>query len=487
MMTDTPSNQPTPEPETTPTAPVAENAPVAAPETAAPESGVAPADPTAAPGGEGKPDDSRRKFYRDKRPKEPEKRKIDFTELSTGLKIRALDEQLEAEMAAAMSGFDSLMGGSAPSAAPAPQKQVEENQGRIIAIRGNDVFLDLPGKRMEGLMSLTMFAEKPQIGDVVDVHFESVDNENGLIRLSKKGAAISVDWSSVRVGQTVEARVTGTNRGGLAVEVNGIRGFMPISQIDIYRVENADSYINQRLVCEITEANPTEKNLVVSRRILLERERETQKAKFWEEMEEGQVRKGTVRSIQKFGAFVDLGGADGLIPMNELAWHRVDRAEDLLQIGQVIEVKVAKIDRATRKISLSLKALAVSPWETLGIHAGSRIQGKVTRIMEFGAFVEITPGVEGLVHVSELSVGKVYRVRDVVQEGQQVDVQVLNIDKENRKISLSIKALQDEQRRKDNEIAQAELAAKLAAEEAEEAANPPKPKKPIKFKLRGGK
>ena len=162
-----------------------------------------------------------------------------------------------------------------------------------------------------------------RIGDEVGFSVEGYDSANGVLKLTREGSAQHVDWSSAT--QTVEARVTGVNKGGLAVEVNGIRGFLPISQIDIYRTENVEQFVNQRLLCLVAEVEPSERNLVVSRKALLEREREKLREVFWESVEEGQILKGTVRGIQPFGAFVDLGGADGLLPVSEPSWGRIGR------------------------------------------------------------------------------------------------------------------------------------------------------------------
>jgi small subunit ribosomal protein S1 len=292
----------------------------------------------------------------------------------------------------------------------------------------------------------------------------------------------------VQIGQTVEARVTGTNKGGLSVEVNGIRGFLPIGQIDMYRVENVEQYVNQKLICMVAEVEPTERNLVVSRKALLEREREKLREKFWAEVEEGQVLKGTVRGIQPFGAFVDLGGADGLLPVSELSWGRVGAPSDVVSIGQQVEVKVKRVDKAARKLSLSLKDLIASPWDTLSqrFPVGSQITAKVTRIADFGAFAEVEPGVEGLIHISEINIGRGGRVRDRVQEGKEVEVQILSIDKDARRMSLSMKAIEVAKQKAETDAAKAELATREAAAEAEDE-DAPKPKKQFPFQLRGGK
>jgi small subunit ribosomal protein S1 len=282
----------------------------------------------------------------------------------------------------------------------------------------------------------------PALGSEVDINIEGYDNANGLLILTRRGAAVEAAWSSVAVGMVVEARVTETNKGGLAVAVNGIRGFMPISQIDLYRVESTDQYVNQKLLCMVTEVDVEERNLVVSRRVLLEKEREEQREKLWQELAEGQVRKGVVRSIRDFGAFVDLGGVDGLLHISEMSWQRVQKAEDIVKPGQSVEVVVLKIDHEKRKLSLGLKQLTTSPWDQAGMKYAPNtvVKGKVTRIMEFGAFVELEAGLEGLIHISELAPQRVRKVGDVVQPGQEVQVAVLRVDPAQKRISLSLKA-----------------------------------------------
>lgn len=462
--------------------------PVAAPAPAA-------ATPAAAPADAGKPQDKRgpRKPFRDK-PKQ-DRPQLDFTDLTVNLRLSELDKDIESELAAAMSGFDTEIKGDAEAAkqqaiqaANTPRDPSGRKKGFVISVRGNDVFIDVPGGRSQGVMSLMQFDTPPKVGDEVEFAVERYDGANGVLMLTKAGAAQHVDWSSVQIGQTVEARVTGTNKGGLAVEVNGIRGFLPISQIDTYRVENVEQFVNQRLLCMVAEVVPSERNLVVSRKALLEREREKIREKFWAELEEGQVLKGTVRSIQPFGAFVDLGGADGLLPVSELSWGRVGKPEDVVSIGQQVEVKVKRIDRTARKLSLSLKDLVMSPWETLSqrFPPGTQFTGKVTRIMEFGAFVEVEPGVEGMVHISESGLPRGRRLRDRFQEGKEVEVQVMQIDRENRRMSLSVRVIEEGKRKAETEAAKAEMAAREAAAEAEEE-EAPRPKKAFPFQLRGGK
>jgi small subunit ribosomal protein S1 len=366
------------------------------------------------------------------------------------------DDELEAELNEAMEGFDaSTIDVGRPGRTRAadrshvPKGQVgqEERSGlqkaKVIAIRGQDVFLDL-GAKSEGVVPLSQFDDKPPaVGDVIDVVFDRFDKDEGLLVMSVKGAAVQATWANLRKDLIVEARVVKEIKGGLEVEVNGIRGFLPMGQVELGRIEETKPYINQKLRVLVTEADQRQRNLVVSRRELLQREREEQREKTWASLEEGQVRKGIVRSVRDFGAFVDLGGVDGLVHVSDLSWSRDKKPGDLLKLGDEVEVKVLKIDRVAQKVGLGLKQLAPSPWDDIEdrYERGQTIKGKVTRLMDFGAFVEIEPGIEGLIHVSELANRKVYRVKDYVQPGQEVEVRLLDIDPEAKRIALSMKPL----------------------------------------------
>jgi len=398
-----------------------------------------------------------------------------------GKKIDAFDEEMERQLQEAMSGMSDkdLYGESRPqSKRGKPGAEAGPKKGKVFRIHGQDVFIDLPGGRTQGVLPLTQFPEgPPALGTEIEVTIEGFDSANGIMLLSRKGAAVEADWSSVAVGMTVEARVTETNKGGLSVDVNGIRGFMPISQIDLYRVEDVEQFVNQRLLCLVTEVNPAERNLVVSRRALLEKQREELREKTWNELAEGQIRQGIVRSVRDFGAFVDLGGVDGLLHVSEMSWQRVKDPSSLVQPGQTVKVVVLKLDREHRKISLGLKQLTASPWDNIGerYHIGDLVTGKVSRLMDFGAFVELEPAVEGLIHISELAPQRVFRVSDIVKPEQEVQVKVLSVDPAQRRISLSLKA------------AQAKEAEPAVEEEPEpEPEVPAKPPRPRTTPLRGG-
>jgi small subunit ribosomal protein S1 len=366
---------------------------------------------------------------------------------------RQWDAELEAELEAALEGFDASKmevggprtrfedrkhvpkGARGQEAAPGPRK------GKVIGVRGKSVFIDL-GAKSEGVVPVEQFgAELPKPGDMIDVNVDRFDQDEGILLLSLKGAAVEANWENLRKGLIVEARVTKTNKGGLEVVVDGIRGFLPIGQIDVNRVEDASVYVNEKFRVVVTEANPRERNLVVSRRELIEQERAEQREKTWASLEEGQVRHGIVRSVKDYGAFVDLGGVDGLLHVAEMSWSRLTDPGSLLKVGQELDVKVLRIDREAKKLSLGLKQLTPSPWDRVEekYGRGMTVKGKVTRLMDFGAFVEIEPGIEGLVHVSELSPNRVRRVTDVVKPDQEVEVRILKIEPEARKISLSLR------------------------------------------------
>jgi small subunit ribosomal protein S1 len=400
---------------------------------------------------------------------------------------RELDKLIEDEMNQAMAGFDvsSTVEKADKPSSPA-QPDTGRKKGTVVGIHGKDVFIEVPGGRSQGVLPIMQFEDgPPKIGDVVEFDIERYDAANGLLVLTREGSTQIVhDWSGIAYGMFVEAKVTGTNKNktGLTIEVNGIRGFLPASQLDLYRVENIDQFVNQRLKVMVAEVNPAERNLIVSRRAVLERERQVKAEEFWKTIAEGQVKTGIVRSVKPFGVFVDLGGADGLIPVSEISWERVADPNTLFKVGDSVEVKVNRVDHEARKISLSLKAMVRSPWDDFAEQnrTGARAKGKVTRIADFGAFVELAPGVEGLIHVSELSTQRVRRVRDVVDEGQTVEVEILNIDPESRRIALSLKSIQRQQEDAEEAAEEAEQRGDLEAAEELRANRAPNPN------LRGG-
>ncbi len=316
--------------------------------------------------------------------------------------------------------------------------------GTISKIHGEDVFVDLGGVK-QGLLPMRQFGETaPEVGAQVEVVVIKLNADEGYYEVTMPTGSVDVgNWDEVQEGQVVEVNVTGVNKGGLECQVAGIRGFMPMGQISIYRVEQPEEYVGQRLSCVITEAKKSRKNLVLSHRALMERERAENKEKLLAELAPGQTREGVVRSLRDFGAFVDLGGVDGMVHVSKLSWERVNHPKDVLTEGQTIKVKVEKIDRETGKIALSYRESVANPWETVeaDFPVGSTAKGTVSKTMDFGAFVRLAPGVEGLIHISELDHGRVMRTTDVVSEGQQVEAKVMSVDLEKQRIGLSLRAL----------------------------------------------
>jgi small subunit ribosomal protein S1 len=336
---------------------------------------------------------------------------------------------------------DLMQGGSGAEESVLEVESV--HAGRVVAVRRDDVFVEL-GSREQGIVSLRQFDVPPAPGTVVQVMIQRFNPEDGLYELSMPNKAVQVDdWSDLVEGKLVEVRVTGHNTGGLECEVNHIRGFIPVSQIALFRVEDLAQFVDQRLTCVITEADPDRRNLVLSRRAVLEREREQAREQLLNSLKPGQILDGVVRKLMDFGAFVDLGGADGLLHISQLAWGRVKHPSDVLQEGQKVRVRVEKVDPETGRISLAYRDLFESPWAAAAqkYPPNSTAHGTVTKLMDFGAFVELEPGIEGLVHISELSHKRIWRASDVVHEGDQVDVLVLSVDAESQRMSLSVKAL----------------------------------------------
>lgn len=402
---------------------------------------------------------------------------------------RQWDADLDAELEAAMAGFDAdtlYAGNAGPRTRAADRAHVPKGgvgqetrpglqKGKVIAVRGKSVFVDL-GAKSEGVVPIEQFEGEPipDVGSMIDVRIDHFDASEGLLMLSLKGAAVEANWENLKRGLVVEAKVTGTNKGGLTVEVDGIRGFLPIGQIDINRVEDASIYVGHKFKVMVTEANPREKNLVVSRRDLIEQERAEAREKTWKTLEEGQVHPGVVRTVKDFGAFVDIGGVDGLLHISDMSWARLKDVGGLVKPGDKVEVKVLKIDRTTQKVSLGLKQLTPSPWDLAEdkYARGTTHKGKVTRLMDFGAFVELEPGIEGLVHISELSPNRVRRVSDIVKPDQEVEVRVLKVEPEAKKMALTLKPLPN--------------ASPEPEEDDEEDDTPPAPKPERKVPLRGG-
>jgi small subunit ribosomal protein S1 len=321
--------------------------------------------------------------------------------------------------------------------------------GKVISIGKDAVFVDIGGKA-EGALDRADVSDPEgkllvKLGDTLEARVAG--DAGGVlslrVKLGRGPEARAELQQAYQIGLPVEGIVTEVIKGGLAVDVAGVRGFCPASQIDVRFVDDLTTYVGQRLTFRITRYEP--RNLVLSRRALLEEENAKRAAETRKKIEVGAVLRGKVVGFKPFGAFVDLGGIEGMLHVSEMGYARVERPEDMLSMGQEIEVAVLKLEPGDKgeRISLSLKALATDPWRDLAanLSEGTRIRGKVTRLQPFGAFVEIAPGVEGLVHISELGGGRrIHHPKEAVSVGQEVEAAVLTVDHERRRIGLSIAA-----------------------------------------------
>jgi small subunit ribosomal protein S1 len=336
------------------------------------------------------------------------------------------------------------------------EQEYEANKivtGKVLEIRGDDVVIDI-GYKSEGVIKLEEWKEEgsdappPKPGDTVEVLLETVESEDGTIALSYRKAKRQKEWNAIlakhKEGDVVSGRVLKKIKGGLLVNI-GVNVFLPASQVDIRRPQSIDEYIDRTIECVILKIDEQRRNIVVSRRKLIEDRRKIQKDKLLSELEVGQIRNGVVKNIAEFGAFVDLGGIDGLLHITDMGWHRVTNPRDVVQIDQTLEVYILHIDREKEKIALSLKHKTPSPWQNIEqkYPIGQRFQGEVVNIMPYGAFVKLEPGIEGLVHISEMSwVKRIADPKELVQIGDKVEVQVLNINHDKKEISLGMKQCQ---------------------------------------------
>jgi small subunit ribosomal protein S1 len=322
--------------------------------------------------------------------------------------------------------------------------------GKVLRVQDDEVLVDI-GYKSEGLIDGDEFEnlEEVQVGDDVEVLLESLENEHGMVVLSKKRAEQQRKWDHIvndcEEGSIVEGTITRAIKGGFIVDI-GADAFLPGSQVDVVPVRNLDEYIGRTIEVKILKINKERKNIVVSRREIIEEARREQKLKLLGEIKTGQVRKGTVKNITDFGAFVDLDGIDGLLHVTDMSWGRINHPSEMVKVGDQIEVMILDIDLEKERISLGLKQTLSNPWEDIDAKypIGTRVHGKVVSLAPYGAFVEIEEGVEGLVHVSEISWTKrIQRASDVMKVGDEVDAVVLSINMEDKKISLGMRQTEE--------------------------------------------
>ncbi len=322
-------------------------------------------------------------------------------------------------------------------------------KGTVIGFAGDDVVVEV-GLKSEGLIPREEFSAMTdlKIGDEVDVLLESLEGDDGLIELSKRKADRQIAWQRIvdttKEEDVVEGTVMRKIKGGLLVDI-GVPVFLPASQVDIRRPHNLDEFIGRKVRAEILKIDTERRNIVISRRKLVEHERSAAKQNLMANLTEGQVITGTVKNIADFGAFVDLGGIDGLLHITDMSWGRINHPSELLKIDDKVEVKVLNIDREKEKVALGLKQTESSPWEEIEAKfpVGARIKGEVVNIMSYGAFIRLEDGIEGLVHISEMSwTRRVNHPSEIVTAGEEIDVVVLEIDKNKQEISLGMKQIE---------------------------------------------
>jgi len=372
---------------------------------------------------------------------EPPMPKLEVPSRRAGL---SSDLQDEFDKVIAGTDLDRMLIGDALLQVGRELEEGQRMQGRVLKVHGEHVFVSLGGAN-EGMISILQFPEPPVAGSQIDVVVRGYLREEGLYDLTIPGGAISVsDWEDLKEGEIVEAKITGSNAGGLECTVGNVRGFIPASQVAEYRIDDFADFVDQKVLCVVTQANPGRGNLVLSRRAVLERERAEKREQRLSQLEVGAMVEGTVRKIMDFGAFVDIGGLDGLLHVSQLSWEKVKHPSEVVQEGQKIQVRVDKFDPQTGKISLSYRSLQDHPWSDIETRfpVGTLVKGAISRIADFGAFVRLATGVEGLIHLSELAHHRVHKVGNVVKEGQEVEVKVLSVEPERQRMSLSLKAAQ---------------------------------------------
>ncbi len=322
--------------------------------------------------------------------------------------------------------------------------------GTVVQVNPDSVVVDVGGKS-EGLIASNEFLDESgqvktdiKVGDQFDVLIERTENENGLISLSKEKADRQKIWNALEEGAVVEGRIVSRIKGGLAVDI-GVNAFLPGSQVDLRPVRNLDKMLGESFDFKIIKLNKRRGNIVLSRRVLLEEKRESQRGDTLKNLEEGQVAEGVVKNLTDYGAFIDLGGIDGLLHITDMSWGRVTHPSDILNVGDKINVKVLKFDREKERVSLGLKQISPDPWLDVEgkFPVSKKVTGKVVSLTDYGAFVELEEGVEGLIHVSEMSWTKrIKHPNKVLSIGDEVESVVLALDISNRRISLGLKQVE---------------------------------------------
>ena len=330
---------------------------------------------------------------------------------------------------------------------------ISENQvlsGRVIGMNEKDILIDI-GFKSEGIIARSEFPEDaiPQIGDQIDVYLEYLEDRNGNLVLSKEKADFMRNWTEIRkyydTGEIFSCKIIKRIKGGMIVDINGLPGFLPGSQIDVRPIKDFDNFLDKDIEVRVVKLNEARKNIVVSHKVIIEDSLQEKREEFLSEIEVGQIIEGRVKNITDFGVFIDLGGIDGLLHITDLSWGRVNHPSEIVELDETISIKIIDYDESKQRVSLGLKQLLPHPWENVQdtYPIGSKVKGKIVSLTNYGAFVELEAGVEGLIHVSEMSWTRhIKNASEIYSIAEEVNAQVLAIDKDDRKISLGIKQLE---------------------------------------------
>lgn len=323
--------------------------------------------------------------------------------------------------------------------------------GKILEIRGNEVLVDI-GYKSEGVIPANEFKDidEVKVGDEINVLLSEIEDEDGMVVLSKQKADEQIMWDRVLTRHTEGTVITGEVknrvRGGLIIDVDGVEAFLPGSQIDVMPVHNTEAWLGRNIECKLLKINGERRNIIVSRRELIEERLKVKKKELLETIEAGQTRIGKAKNITDFGVFVDLDGMDGLLHITDMSWGRIKHPSEIVNVGDELEVIILDVDRDRERVSLGLKQKTRNPWDDIEARfpVGSRLRGRVVNLAPYGAFVELEEGIEGLVHVSEISwTRRIARASDVLAVGDEVDIVVLSINKDDQKIALGIRQTED--------------------------------------------
>jgi small subunit ribosomal protein S1 len=322
----------------------------------------------------------------------------------------------------------------------------------VVGLNNRDVILNI-GFKSDGLVSATEFRDIPdlKIGDEVEIYIEEQENANGQLILSRRKAKIVNAWDNIKNGYendlVIEGVVKRRTKGGLIVDIFGVEAFLPGSQIDVKPIRDFDVFVNKKMEVKVVKINYTNDNVVVSHKVLIEKDLEKQKAEILNNLEKGQVLEGVIKNMTNFGVFIDLGGVDGLLHITDISWGRINHPEDVLNLDDTVKIVVLDFDEDKKRISLGMKQLTAHPWDALAkdLDIGSKVTGKIVNVADYGAFLEISPGVEGLIHVSEMSWSQHLRnPSDFLNVGDEKEAVVITLDRDERKMSLGIKQLSED-------------------------------------------